>query len=219
YLREWPEGSPARLGTDSIDLQQMHVWAPRWLTEGDWREEVAALKAEGKIKAFGVSINDHQPDSAVELVQSGLVDTVQVIHNVFEQSPQDRLYDACLENNVGVIVRVALDEGGLTGTIRPGMTFAEGDWRKNYFRRDRPRQGAARGDAITADLQISTEQMAETALRYVLSHAAVSTVIVGMRSERNVLRNAKVADGRGLPADQVAKLRAHRWDRNFYAAD
>jgi aryl-alcohol dehydrogenase-like predicted oxidoreductase len=219
YLRECTEASLERLGIDRIDVQQMHYWVARWLDEGDWRDEVAALKKEGKIKAFGVSIADHEPDTALDLVRSGFVDTVQVIHNIFDQSPQDELYDACLEHQVGVIVRVALDEGGLTGTIRPGMTFADGDWRQSYFRGDRPAQVAERVDAITADLGIAPEQMAETSLRYVLSHDAVSTVIVGMRNVRNVVRNAGVADGRGLPADQVAKLRAHRWDRDFYAAD
>jgi aryl-alcohol dehydrogenase-like predicted oxidoreductase len=219
YLTECTEASLRRLGTERIAVQQLHVWAARWLHEGGLAEEVDRLRADGKIAAFGISVNDHEPATAVEVVRSGLVDTIQVIHNVFDQSPQDELYDACAEHDVGVIVRVALDEGGLTGTVTADTTFPEGDWRQQYFRGDRPRQVQQRTDAIVADLGITTDQLAETALRYVLSFPVVSSVIVGMRSERNVLRNVALADGRGLPAEQVAKLAGHRWDRNFYAAD
>ncbi len=216
YLTACTDASRERLGRRTIDVQQMHVWAARWLHEGDWREEVAQLKAERKIAAFGVSINDHEPATAVELVESGLVDTVQVIHNIFDQSPQDRLFDACRANGVGVIVRVALDEGGLTGAVTGGTTFAADDWRHRYFRDDRPRQVSERVDAICADLGITRDAMAATALRYVLSFDAVSTVVVGMRRPGSVLANVAVADGRGLPPEQVAALAAHRWDRNFY---
>lgn len=216
YLTECTEASLRRLGVETIDVQQLHVWAARWLTEGGWVDEVAQLKADGKIRAFGVSINDHEPNTAIELVRSGLVDSVQVIHNIFDQSPQDGLYEACADSGVGVIVRVALDEGGLTGTMRAGMEFPEGDWRRTYFGGDRPAEVERRVAAICADLGIEPTAMAETALRYVLSFDVVSTVIVGMRNERNVRRNVRVADGRGLPPEQVAALAAHRWDRNFY---
>lgn len=215
-LTECSLASRDRLGVDTIDVQQMHVWAERWLHEGDWRDEVSQLKADGVIAAFGVSINDHEADTGVALVESGLVDSVQVIHNIFDQSPQDRLYDACAANGVGVIVRVALDEGGLVGTMTADTTFPAGDWRQNYFRDDRPAQVAERVAAICTDLGIEPDEVAETALRYVLSFDAVSSIIVGMRSERNVRRNTAIADGAGLPADQVQKLLAHRWDRNFY---
>ncbi len=216
YLTECTDASLARLGVPILDVQQMHVWAARWLTEGDWRDEIAQLKADGKIRAFGVSINDHEPDTALDLVASGLVDTVQVIHNIFDQSPTDRLYAACEEHGVGVIVRVALDEGALTGTMAADTTFPDGDWRQKYFAGDRPAQVAERVDRIVADLGIDKTDMAETALRYVLSFPAVSSVIVGMRRPENVRRNVALADGQGLPADQLDKLKAHRWERNFY---
>ena len=111
---------------------------------------------------------------------------------------------------------MALDEGGLTGKITPDTTFEEGDFRSDYFRGDRKRQVYERVQKIASDLGISLDQIAETALRYVLSHTAVSTVIPGMRSVRNVERNCQVGDGRGLPAEKVAQLKAHRWVLNFY---
>lgn len=139
-------------------------------------------KTTGKNKYFGVSINDFQPANAIKLIENGIVDTVQVIYNIFEQSPEDQLSPACERRQVGVIVRVALDEGGLTGKITPDSRFEECDFRSKYFRRDRKQQVYERVQKIASDLDITLDQMAVTALRYVLSHPTVSTVIVGMRS-------------------------------------
>jgi len=210
------EESLRNLGLETIDVQQFHVWSDEWVNQGDWLEAVQKLKEEGKLKYFGVSINDNQPENAIKLIETGVVDTVQVIYNIFEESPEDRLFPACERHNVGVIVRVALDEGGLTGKITPDTTFEESDFRSNYFQGDRKRQVYERVQKIASDLSISLDQMAETALRYVLSHTAVSTVIPGMRSVRNVERNCRVADGRGLPGEKLEQLKAHRWIRNFY---
>jgi aryl-alcohol dehydrogenase-like predicted oxidoreductase len=210
------EQSLSNLGLDTIDVQQFHVWSDEWVGQGDWMEGIRKLKEQGKIRYFGVSINDNQPANAIKLIETGLVDTVQVIYNIFEQSPEDELLAACQKHNIGVIVRVALDEGGLTGTITPDSKFEAGDFREGYFKGDRKQEVYDRINRITSDLGIANDQMAETALRYVLSHPAVSTVIPGMRSVRNVERNMKVGDGKGLPQEQVAKLKAHRWVRDFY---
>ncbi|MBT2482725.1 aldo/keto reductase [Streptomyces sp. ISL-94] len=217
HIRESLEASLRASGLDRFDVLQFHVWSDEWVGRGDWLETVAELKRQGKIRLFGVSVNDHQPENALALVRSGVVDTVQVIYNIFDQAPADTLFPACEEEGVGVIVRVALDEGGLTGRVTAGTTFPEGDFRSRYFRGDRPAQVERRVDAITAGLGISTGEMAETALRYVLSAPAVSTVIPGMRTVRNVERNTAVSDGRPLTADQLAVLAKHRWERNFYS--
>ncbi|WP_206023877.1 aldo/keto reductase [Saccharibacillus alkalitolerans] len=211
------ETSLRNLGLDTIDVQQFHVWSDEWVGQGDWLDGVQKLKEQGKIRHFGVSINDYQPANAVKLIESGVVDTVQVIYNIFEQAPEDELLPACLEHNVGVIVRVALDEGGLTGSIKPETEFAEDDFRSRYFRGDRKREVFERVQRITQDLGIADDAIAETALRYVLSHPAVSTVIPGMRSIRNVERNMRIGDGQGLRKEQIEKLKAHRWERNFYS--
>jgi aryl-alcohol dehydrogenase-like predicted oxidoreductase len=216
HIRRCTETSLRNLGVETIDVQQFHVWHDNWLEQGDWREAVDALKQEGKIRCFGVSINDHEPETALGLVRSGFVDAVQVIYNVFDQSPEDELFGAVKEHDVGVLARVPFDEGGLTGSIRPDSQFPEGDFRASYFRGDRKREVAERVQAIVDDLGIAPEDVAETALRYVLSADAISTVIPGMRSIRNVERNCAAGDGRGLPPEQVERLHAHRWDRNFY---
>lgn len=210
------EESLKNLGVETIDVQQFHVWSDEWVNQGNWLEAVQKLKEQGKLRYFGVSINDFEPANAIKLIETGVLDTVQVIYNIFEQSPEDALFPACELHQVGVIVRVALDEGGLTGKITPETRFEENDFRSHYFRGDRKRQVFERVQRIASDLNIPLDQMAETALRYVLSHTAVSTVIPGMRSVRNVERNCKVGDGRGLPEEQAEKLKAHRWVRNFY---
>ncbi|MFD5041242.1 aldo/keto reductase [Streptomyces sp. NPDC058377] len=217
HIRTSLETSLGASGLDHFDVLQFHVWNDEWIGRGDWLETVAALKQEGKIRLFGVSVNDHQPETALALVRSGVVDSVQVIYNVFDQSPADALLPACEQHGVGVIVRVALDEGGLTGRITAGTTFPEGDWRNRYFRDDRPAQVEQRVAAIVADLGIAPDEIAENALRFVLSSPAVSTVIPGMRSVRNVERNTALSDGRTLTADQLAILAGHRWQRDFYA--
>ena len=216
YVRECTETSLRNLGLEAIDVQQFHVWSDEWVGRGDWLEAIEGLKGEGKIRFFGVSINDHQPTNAVRLIETGVVDTVQVIYNVFDQSPEDELFPACQEHGVGVIVRVPFDEGALTGRITPEITFDEGDFRNHYFRGDRKEEIYERVRAIVSGLGVTEDEMAEVALRYVLSHPAVSTVIPGMRSVRNVERNMRVGDGRGLTEDQTRRLKAHRWVRNFY---
>ena len=213
WIRRCTERSLSNLGLDAIDVQQFHVWNDEWVGRGSWLEGVQALKDEGKIRFFGVSINDNQPANAVRLIETGIVDTVQVIYNVFEQAPEDVLFDACQRNDVGVIARVPLDEGGLTGRIGPDTTFPDGDFRNAYFSGKRSVERVdERVRAILEDLGIEREQLPEIALRYVLSHPAVSTVIPGMRTVRNVERNAALGDGRGLPEDRVQALKAHRWD-------
>ena len=203
-------------GLEVFDVLQFHVWSDEWVGRGDWLETVQALKQEGLIRFFGVSINDYQPENALELIASGVVDTVQVIYNVFSQQPEERLLPACRAHDVGVIVRVALDEGGLTGRVRGDTEFPEGDWRNDYFGGDRRQQVQDHVDALVQDLGVEPDRLPELALRYVLSAPEVSTVIAGMRTVRNVERNAAVSDGQPLDPEVRAALARHRWERNFY---
>ncbi len=216
YIRRCAEQSLRNLGLETIDLLQLHVWNDEWVGQGDWLEAIERLKEQGKIRFFGVSVNDHQPANALKLIETGVVDTVQVIYNIFDQSPEDELFPACQRHQVGVIVRVPFDEGGLTGKITPETTFPPGDFRNEYFAGDRKREVFERVQRIAADLGVSLEAMPEIALRFTLSHPAVSTVIPGMRTVRHVELNCAAGDGKGLPAAQVEALRKHRWIRNFY---
>jgi aryl-alcohol dehydrogenase-like predicted oxidoreductase len=159
------EESLKNLGVETIDVQQFHVWLDEWVNQGDWLETIQKLKEQGKVKCFGISISDFQPGNAIKLIEGGVVDTLQVIFNIFEQSQEDQLFPACERHQVGVIVRVALDEGGLAGKITPDTTFEESDFRSEYFQGDRKQQVYERVQKIASDLDITLDQMAETALR------------------------------------------------------
>jgi aryl-alcohol dehydrogenase-like predicted oxidoreductase len=220
FPAEWivrcTERSLRSLGLETIDVQQLHVWSDEWLGEGDWLDAIEGLKRDGKIRFFGVSINDHQPSNALRLVESGLVDTVQVIYNVFDQSPEDELFQAVEAADVGVIARVPFDEGSLAGAVRPDTEFPEGDFRNDYFGGDRRRETWERIEALAADAGVQVDELASVALRFCLTHAAVDTVIPGMRSVKNVERNVAAAAEGPLSGERLAALRPHRWVRNVY---
>jgi aryl-alcohol dehydrogenase-like predicted oxidoreductase len=216
YIVACCERSLDNLATDAIDLLQLHVWRDEWLDEEGWRDALGNLKAAGKVRHFGISINDHDPVSALKAVASGLFDAVQVIYNLFDPTPAAELFPACRAHDVGVIVRVPLDEGGLTGAIRPDSTFEEGDFRRRYFRGDRARQVFERAERLKALLGAEAATLPELALRFCLSQEAVSTVIPGMRRVATVEANVAVSDGRRLSPGLLAALAGHAWPRNFY---
>jgi aryl-alcohol dehydrogenase-like predicted oxidoreductase len=211
------EKSLANLGRDHVDLLQLHVWRDEWLDEDGWRDALLRLKQAGKTRFLGISVNDHDPGSALGAVASSLFDTVQVIFNVYDPTPQEALLPACLVHNVGVIARVPLDEGGLAGTIRPDTIFPDGDFRNDYFGGERKRQVFERSEALRALLGAEAKTLPELALRFCLSADAVSSVIPGMRRVTTVEANTGVSDGRRLSAGLLEALRFHAWPRNFYS--
>ena len=215
YIVGCAEESLRNLGLDSIDLLQLHVWNPEWVEAPEWRRALEDLKQSGKIRHAGVSLSDHDPDSGIGIVHTGLVDTVQVIYNIFDQTPERALFPLCREQNIGVLARVPLDEGGLTGNIRIDTKFPAGDFREFYFRGpDRKRQVVEHVEALRRDL--GKDGLPETALRFCLSHPAVSTVIPGMRTRKHVEANAALSDQGALSGEMLAILERHAWDRNFY---
>jgi aryl-alcohol dehydrogenase-like predicted oxidoreductase len=216
YIIESTEQSLRNLRVDAIDVQQLHVWSDEWVGADEIWEAVRLLKSQGKIKAFGISISDHAPGSALKAARTGMVDTFQVIYNIFDQSPEEELFPYCLANNIGVIVRVPLDEGGLTGRIKPDTVFPDRDWRNNYFRNDRKQQVFDRVEKLKTLLGAEAKTLAELALRFILSHPAVSTIIPGMRNIANVETNTAVSDGKHLSEKLLKELKKHKWARNFY---
>jgi aryl-alcohol dehydrogenase-like predicted oxidoreductase len=203
------EDSLRNLGTDYIDIQQLHAWTPPYLEQRPWHDALSRLKEQGKIRALGVSANDWDPYGPVELVRSGLIDSVQVIYNVFEQRPAERLLPAALEHDVGIIVRVPFEEGLLTGGLRPGHRFEADDWRAEWLTPERLGEASRRVDALRSFLGEGRSTLAALALRFVLSHPAVSTVIPGMRTPEHAEANCAVSDGLLLSAQELRALQAH----------
>ena len=205
------------LGTDRIDLLQMHVWIDEWVDAEGWQKAAADLKKSGKIRAFGVSVNDNQPESVLQLAASGGIDSVQVIYNIFEQIPAEKLFPICQEKKIAVIVRVPFDEGSLTGAFTPEMKFEPDDWRRGYFKGERLAETCARVERLKEFLRPGVSTLSALSLKFVLSHPAVSTVIPGMRRVANAEANSAVSDGRLLTPEELQRLREHAWTRNFYA--
>ncbi len=213
YIRRMTEDSLANLGVTCLDLQQFHVWTDAWAADERWQRAVADLKAQGLVKAVGISINRWEPANAIEALRTGLIDAVQVVYNIFDQAPEDELFPVCQELGVAVIARVPFDEGSLTGAMTVRDTWPEGDWRNLYFTPENLRETLVRVERVRADLPAGMD-LPDLALRFVLHHPAVTTVIPGMRTVRHVEKNLAVADGKPFPANLLAAMRRHRWDRD-----
>ncbi len=212
HIREYAEKSLANLGLPHIDLLQFHVWEDAWAEDDRWQKAMTKLKDEGLIRAIGVSVNRWEPTECVRTLRTGLVDSIQVIYNLFDQAPEDELFPICRELDVAVIARVPFDEGTLTGNLTLESTWPEGDWRSGYFNPENLRESVTRAERLRAVVPPGMS-MAELAMRWILQNPDVSTVIPGMRKVRNVEANIGASDGLALDAGLMTTLRDHRWDR------
>jgi aryl-alcohol dehydrogenase-like predicted oxidoreductase len=200
------------LGTESIDILQFHVWDDSWAGEPEFRETVEKLKSEKLIRFFGLSINRWQPNNGIAALRTGLVDTVQVIYNIFDQSPEDKLFPVCRELNVGVIARVPLDEGSLGGKMTRETRFPANDWRAKYFGPANLEKTLARVDELKKIVPPGMT-LAEMSLRFILSNPDVGATIIGMRKHAHVKENIAASDAGPLDKALLQKLKANRWDR------
>jgi aryl-alcohol dehydrogenase-like predicted oxidoreductase len=212
HIIEYTDRSLQNLGADAIDLQQLHVWDDNWAEDDGWKRAVEDLKRAGKIRAFGISVNRWEPENVLHAIDTTLVDTVQVVHNIFDQAPEDLLFDVCQRDGIGVIARVPFDEGSLTGTLTPQSRWPDGDFRNIYFQPPRLQETLARVEPLKTLVGEWGVSLPGVALRFILSHPAVTSVIPGMRALTHVEANLAVS-GQPLTDWQVAALRAFRWDR------
>ena len=214
YIVRMTQESRQNLGVDRIDLQQFHVWNDAWVHDHGWKRAVEDLKRDGIIEGFGISVNRWEPANVLAALDTGLVDSVQVVYNVFDQAPEDVLFPACQRLRVAVIARVPFDEGSLTGTMSASDRWPDGDWRNLYFTPENLRQTLDRVDRLKP-LVPAGGTLPDLALRFILHHPAVSTTIPGMRRTRHVEANLAAGTAPPLAAAAIAALRAHRWDRDW----
>jgi aryl-alcohol dehydrogenase-like predicted oxidoreductase len=212
HIEEYVHISLKNAGLQSFDLMQFHVWEDHWVEDDRWAKKMDELRSQHLIEAVGISINRWEPWNGVRAVKSGLIDSVQVIYNIFDQNPEDELFPACREMDVAVIARVPFDEGSLTGTLTKESKWPEGDWRNTYFVPENLIPSVERADALKP-LVPKGETMPEMALRFILGNPTVSTIIPGMRKLNHVESNIAASDTGPLPEDLLAKLRQHRWER------
>ena len=211
HIREYVQRSLENLGVERIDLLQFHVWEDRWSGDESWHRAVGDLKSEGLIEAFGLSVNRWEPANCLRALDTGLVDVVQVIYNIFDQAPEDELFARAERDGIGIIARVPFDEGGLTGALAADTVFPPEDWRATYFGPDNLGPTVERAERLRKLLPDGMT-LPELALRFILQHPAVSTVIPGMRKPQHVRANLAIGGGALEPA-LLRELKEHRWDR------
>ena len=212
YVFEYVEKSLRNIGADSLDLIQYHTWEDKWLDDDRTIRTIEKLRASGKVRAVGISMNRWEPWNGIRAVKSGLIDAVQVIYNIFDQNPEDELFPACRAHDVAVIARVPFDEGSLTGHLTLQSTWPADDWRSTYFVPENLRTSVEHADALKPLIPAGSN-MAEMALRFILNNPDVATIIPGMRKIKNVEANIAASDKGPLPSALHYELQKHRWVR------
>ena len=218
HIVEYTEKSLKNLGIDAIDLILFHVWDDVWAQDEGWQNTIKNLKKRGLIKAFGISIDRWESNNVIQAIESDLIDAVEVIYNIFDQAPEDKLFPLCREKNIAVIARVPFDEGSLTGTLTLDSSWSKGDWRNSYFTPENLKETLKRISLLNETLP-ENMNLTELALRFILSNSDVSTTIPGMRKVAHVESNIIASQKGNLDADLIAELRAHRWDRKPISKD
>ncbi len=216
YLRENVEERLKNLQVESLDVLLLHTWTRAWNDNPSALKILQQMKSEGIIKQIGISTPEHDQNCVIQLMRDGMVDVLQVIYNIFEQEPAAQLLPVALETGTGIIVRVAFDEGVLTGKYRGNESFGPGDFRSNYFAGDRLERGVRRTEKIKKEFGESGYSMPQLALKFAMSHEAVSTVIPGIRNRNQALQNTAVSDLPELSNEILQKLREHSWNRGFW---
>lgn len=222
HVRRCVMESIRHVGKDTLPLVQLHVWHDAWLSDPQWsetRRQMADLRASGLVQHWGVSVGDHAPDTALRILEDELIETVQVVYNIFDRSAEARLFPIARQHDTGVIARCPFDEGSLTGMVGRSTEFPVGDWRRDYFRPERLGEVEHRVRQVERLACQEGASLASVALRFCLSNPAVSTVVPGMRRRRHVLSNVAVSDGSTLDPELLESLRGCEWKRNWYAFD
>ncbi len=205
WIRQNVEQRLRNLGTDCLDILQLHTWTRAWNRDPQPLAVLRKFQQEGKLRFIGISTPEQDQNCVIELMRQGWLDVVQVIYNIFEQEPAAELLPVAAETNVGVIVRVVFDEGALTGKWTRETRFAEGDFRKTYFAGDRLERAVARAGKVRQTITGTGYTLPQAALKFALAHPAVSTVIPGMRNPAQAEANCSVSDLPPMPDDLQTK--------------
>ncbi len=183
------ESNLARLGTDYVDVIQSHI-SFRDPTMEVFLEGFARLQQAGKVRAYGLSTSDFEYIRAFN--GDGKCSSLQIDYSVLNRTPEAAIFDYCQQNGIGVIVRGALAMGLLTGKFDETTTFPAGDFRQKWL--SEPEQNATYQRDLEkvralGGLVKSGRTLAQAALQFTLEHEAVSTVIPGAKSARQVRAN------------------------------
>src|SRR5258706_6324262 len=207
------DGSLKRLRTDYIDLYQVHNPTIEDLGREEIQEAMEMLQDAGKVRSWGVSITT--PEEGIEIIRRGWGHVLQVLYNILNQAPATELFGLAKEKGYGIIARVPLASGLLTGKFRGDSVFPADDIRQNFLTPRRLQEALDRVDEVKSIIGGTARTLIEGALRFVLANDAVATAIPGAKNIPQVETNVTAGDA-WLPEDVVQKLRARLGDYNFY---
>lgn len=209
------DGSLKRLRTDYIDVYQMHNPSVQDLAREEIQEAMEMLQDAGKVRFWGVSVST--PEEGIEIINRGWGHTLQVLYNILNQAPAKELFPLARQRGYGVITRVPLASGLLTGKFRSDTTFSSDDVRQNFLTPRRLDEAVERIDTVKSIVGASSSSrvLTDSALKFAIADDAIATTIPGARNVHQVEINAAAGEG-ALPADVVEKLRTRLGDYNFY---
>jgi aryl-alcohol dehydrogenase-like predicted oxidoreductase len=207
------DGSLKRLRTDYIDVYQMHNPTVQDLAREEIQEAMEMLQDAGKVRFWGVSVST--PEEGIEIVKRGWGHTLQVLYNILNQAPAKELFPLARQRGYGIIARVPLASGLLTGKFRPETIFASDDVRQNFLTPRRLVEATERIDEVKSIVGGSSRVLTDAALKFSIADEAIATTIPGARNVHQVEINAAAGEGE-LPAEVVEKLRSRLGDYNFY---
>ncbi len=192
-VEEQVNGSLRALRTDYVDLLQFHSGTNEVFDNDALWERLARLKQEGKVRHLGISIgantNDYQTGRSAAVGS----EAIQVIYNRLDTAPEEKVFPICRDQNLGVLARVPLASGYLSGKYKPGATFAGSDVRSRHDR-EMVEARLVEVARIAGSEVPEGVPMAEWALAWCLQHPAVTAVIPGCKSVAQVKSNARAAE-------------------------
>jgi aryl-alcohol dehydrogenase-like predicted oxidoreductase len=210
HIRAHAEAALKTFGVERLAILFLPAWQPEWTKEGDWLRTLQALKKEGKIAGFGIAPFDHDPGAASDAAQSGQIDCVEVMYNPFDPEAAVDLFPLCQEKGVGVVARSPLYGGALAAGWGE-VAFAPADWREAFFYPEHRAETRERVAGLASEVSPPDDTVADLALRFSLSHPAVSTVSIGMRTPAHVEANVAAAARGALSQKVLDRLALYKW--------
>jgi aryl-alcohol dehydrogenase-like predicted oxidoreductase len=199
------EESLKNLGVDCVEIQQLHTWNKEWNSQADGLlSTMDRLKREGKIRAFGISLRDKGADEANDLIRFRQVDCLQIFFNLLYQEPIQKLFPLAKQYGTGIVARVPMAFGALTGRFNAKTTFPQDDHRSRLYVGDDLKITLVKVEKLKF-LASRHMPLAEAAIKWTLAYPEVSTSIPGLRNLRQAQVNCAAGDGPSIPADLVKK--------------
>jgi aryl-alcohol dehydrogenase-like predicted oxidoreductase len=207
YLAFAVEQSLKRLQTDRLDILQLHGPSLETMREGECFEVLERLKQKGKIRFGGVSYRSFKDEEGIAAIESGKIDVLQLRYNLLEQEPAKEVLPLAKANNIGIIARIPILFGVLTGKFSRETKFPEDDHRARHLQGELLASYIDQFEKLQFLKEGKSDSWAQIALRFILSNDAVSTIIPGGKTPEQVEDNCAASDLGALPESDLQKIK------------